>query len=156
MGGYGGASGKDRRKKDGCYRDTEGVYKVKDPNAIAVAEYYLSLGMYVAFYHEDGNYRPDLSVDLKIVVEVKGVSSKNSTRIKENIEHANLQITAELAKYPEDKRHPGKIVLLSHHSNFEIGYRAAYEGYQKAKREGLVNSDYTVEFWFQGEIHILN
>ena len=153
MGGYGGASG---RVKDNCYRDTEGVYKVKDPNAIAVAEYYLSLGMYVAFYHEDGKPRPDLSVDLKMVVEVKGVSSPNSTRIKDNIKKASSQIDAELSKYPEDKRHPGKIVLLSLHSSFEIGYRAAYEGYQNAKREGLVNLDYSVEFWFNGEIHILN
>lgn len=153
MGGYGGLSG---RVKDNCYRDTEGINKIKDKNAITVAEYYMSLGMYVAFYHEDGNYRPDLSVDLEMVVEVKGISSKNSTRIKENIEHANKQIEAELSKYPEDKRHPGKIVLLSLHSSFEIGYRAAYEGFQKAKREGVVNLDYAVEFWFNGEIHILN
>lgn len=153
MGGYGGASG---RIKDGCFRDTEGVYKVKDPSAIAVAEYYLSLGMYVAFYHEDGTLKPDLTVDWKIVVEVKGVSSPNSTRIKHNIDKANAQITAELSKYPEDKRHPGKIILFSLHSSFEIGYQAAYEGYQKARREGLVNSSYAVEFWFGGKIYILN
>ena len=116
----------------------------------------MRLGVYVAFYHEGDNPRPDLSVDLKMVVEVKGISSKNSTRIKENIEKASSQIDAELSKYPEDKRHPGKIVLLSLHSSFEIGYKVAYEGYQKAKREGVVNLDYTVEFWFDEEIHILH
>lgn len=153
MGGYGGTSG---RVKDNCYRDTGGIYKVKDPNAIEVAEYYLSLGMYVAFYHEGNSPRPDLSVDLEMVVEVKGISSSNSTRIKENIKKASSQIDAELSKYPEEKRHPGKIVLLSRHSSFEVGYRVAYEGYQKAKRENAVNPNYTVEFWFKGEIHILN
>ena len=152
MGGYGGASG---RIKDGCYRDTGGIYKVKDENAIAVAEYYMSLGMYVAFYHEDGTPRPDLSVDLKMVVEVKGVFSLNSTQIKKNIQKASSQIDAELSKYPVEKQHPGKIVLYSLHSSFEVGYRVAYEGYQKAKREGVLNLDYTVEFWFNGEIHIL-
>ena len=154
MGGYGGASG---RKKDNCYRDTEGIYKVKDPNAIEVAEYYLKLGIYVAFYHEDGKPRPDLSVDLKTVVEVKGISSKNSTRIKENIEHANEQIERELSKYPEEQRHPAKIVLLSRYNNtdFEVCFKAVSEGYQKAKREGLVNLNFTVEFWFNGKIYIL-
>ena len=73
MGGYGGASNRDP-KKDGCYKDSEGKIKIKDKNAIAVAEYYLREGKYVVFYHEDGvNKVPDLSVDGKIVVEVSQV-----------------------------------------------------------------------------------
>lgn len=152
MGGYGGASG---RVKDDCYRDSEGKIKVKDPNAIEVAEHYLKLGLYVVFYHEDGVHRvPDLSVDGKFVVEVKGISSINSTRIKENIEKANLQIEARLLKYPADKRHEGKIVLLSRYTSFSVGFKVAYRGYLKAKREGLINLDYTVEFWFNGEIYV--
>ena len=130
-------------------------FRIKDRNAIVVAEYYLSLGMYVAFYHEGDTPTPDLSVDLKMVVEVKGISSSNSTRIKDNIKKASEQIDKELSKYPEDERHPGKIVLLSLYSSFEFGYRMASEGYEKAKRDGAVNLDYSVEFWFNGEIHIL-
>lgn len=154
MGGYGGASG---RVKDDCYRDSEGKVKVKDPNAIEVAEHYLKLGMYVVFYHEDGvNRVPDLSVDGKFVVEVKGIFSMNSTRIKENIEKANSQIEARLSKYPADKRHEGKIVLLSQYASFSVGFKIAYKGYQKAKRAGVVNLDYSVEFWFNEEIYIFN
>ena len=37
MGGYGGASG---RVKDKCYYDTGG-HKVKDKNAVEVAEHYI-------------------------------------------------------------------------------------------------------------------
>lgn len=154
MGGYGGSSGKARRMKDGCYKDSEGD-KVIDKNAIEVAEYYLREGKYVVFYHEDGIHNvPDLSVDFKMVVEVKGVSSLNPTRIKENIEKATLQIEARLSKYPEGDRHEGKIVLLSRYTqSFEVGYRVVYEGYQRAKREGVAR--FRVEFWFHGEIHVL-
>ena len=152
MGGYGGASGK---IKDGCYYDSEGVNKIKDKNAIEVAEYYLSLGMYVVFYHENGiDYVPDLSVDGRLVVEVKGISSMNSTRIKENIAKANEQVDTKLSQYPEDERHEGKIVLVSRYASAEIGFRVAYEGYQKAKNEGLVS--YQVEFWVHGDIHIFD
>lgn len=48
MGGYGGASG---RIKDKCYYDTGG-HKVKDKNAIEVAEHYIEEGKYVAFLQE--------------------------------------------------------------------------------------------------------
>ena len=154
-GGYGGESGKARRKKDGCYKDSEGKVKVKDKNAIEVAEYYLNEGKYVVFYHEDGiNNVPDLSVDGKFVVEVKGVSSFNSTRIKENIEKATSQIKAKLSKYPEDKRHEGKIVLLSRYTqNFDFARSVVLEGYRRAKQEGIFQ--FQVEFWLNGEIIIL-
>lgn len=154
MGGYGGAS-KRNPKKEGCYKDSEGKIKIKDKNAIEVAEYYLNEGRYVVFYHEDGiNNVPDLSVDFKMVVEVKGVSSLNPTRIKENIEKATLQIEAKLSKYPEDDRHEGKIILFSRYTqSFEVGYRVVCEGYRRAKLEGVAR--FQVEFWFNGEIHIL-
>ena len=73
MGGYGGASG---RVKGKCYYDTGG-HKVKDPNAIAVGEYYINLGHYVAFLQEVPNdNRADMSVE-GVHVEVKGMSSTN-------------------------------------------------------------------------------
>ena len=79
MGGYGGASGRNKGK-DGCYYDS-GNHKVNDPNAIAVAEYYMNLGMYVVFLQEkpgEGG-RPDLLIDYD-----KGGNyiKANQTRVK--------------------------------------------------------------------------
>ena len=60
MGGYGGALG---RVKEKCYYDTGG-HKVKDKNAIEVAEHYMSEGKEVAFLQEKQNEkRPDLLVE---------------------------------------------------------------------------------------------
>lgn len=60
--GYGGASGRARRLQDGCYYDSH-VDKVTEHSSIIAAEYYLSLGMYVVFLHQDEIKRPDLLVD---------------------------------------------------------------------------------------------
>lgn len=152
MGGYGGASGK---IKDGCYYDS-GNKKVTDKNAIAVAEYYLSLGMYVVFLHEkpeNGEGRPDLLVDFEFFVEVKGIGSTKAGTISKQIKHASRQISDELARRPDDEQLPGKIVILSLHETFEAGFKAVYEGYQEAKRKDQVH--FQTEFWFHGEIHIL-
>ena len=54
--------------------------KVTDKNAITVAEYYLSLGMYVIFLceiRESRENRPDLLVDFKFLVEAKGITFPN-------------------------------------------------------------------------------
>lgn len=81
MGGYGGASGK---TKDKCYRDTGGN-KVKDKNAIEVAEYYIKNGKYVAFLQEkDAQKRADLSVDGQHV-EVKGLETMNPDSVEKNL-----------------------------------------------------------------------
>ena len=152
MGGYGGASGK---IKDGCYYDS-GNKKVTDKNAIAVAEYYLSLGMYVVFLHEkpeNGEGSPDLLVDFELFVEVKGIGSTKAGTISKQIKHASRQISDELARRPDDEQLPGKIVILSLHETFEAGFKAVYEGYQEAKRKDQVH--FQTEFWFHGEIHIL-
>ena len=78
MGGYGGASG---RIKDKCYYDTGG-HKVKDKNAIEVAEHYIEEGKYVAFLQEkNGQPRADLSVEGQHI-EVKGLSSVNPDNIE--------------------------------------------------------------------------
>ena len=45
-------------------------------------EYYLTEGKYVVFYHEDGiNNVSDLSLEGKLVVAVKGVSSLNKCKL---------------------------------------------------------------------------
>lgn len=152
MGGYGGASGK---VKDGCYYDSGGN-KVKDKNAIEAAEYYLSLGMHVVFLREkpeDGEGRPDLLVDFEILVEVKGIGSTKAGTIAKQIKHASKQISDELARRSEDDQLLGKIVILSLHETFEAGFKAVYDGYQEAKRKDQVH--FSVEFWFHGEIYIL-
>lgn len=152
MGGYGGSSGKARRMKDGCYKDSEGD-KVIDKNAIIAAEYYIGLGMYVVFLHEDDISRPDLLVDFEFLVEVKGLKSPNPGQISKQIRKASQQIEKEHSKYPEEERLPAKIVLISLHADFEVGFRAISEGYQEAKRKGYVH--FKTELWINGEIKIL-
>ena len=152
MGGYGGASGKERRLKDGCYKDSHGD-KVTDKNAIIAAEHYIKLGMYVVFLHQDDVRRPDLLVDYNLLVEVKVIISLNPSQISIQLKHASKQISDELARRPEDKQLPGKIVLISLHESFEVGFHAISEGYKEAKRKGQVH--FQVEFWFNGEIRIL-
>ena len=151
MGGYGGVSGKDRRKKDGCYYDSQ-KQKVKEKSSIFAAEYYLNLGMYVVFLHtgqKESEGRPDLLVDYKLLVEVKGVVSLNPSQISKQIKHASKQISDELARRSEDEQLPGKIVLISSHETFEIGFWLINAGYQEAKRKNQVH--FPVEFWFRGE-----
>lgn len=68
MGGYGGSSGRGKNK---IYYDTGG-HKVKDLNAIIVAEYFIDKGKYVAFLQEKPpEKRADLSID-GVHTEVKG------------------------------------------------------------------------------------
>lgn len=153
-GGYGGESGKSRRKKDGCYYDS-GNDKVTDKNAIIAAEFYLEWGMYVVFLHEkpEEGGRPDLLVDYEFLAEVKGIGSTKAGTISKQIKHASKQVSDELARRSEDEQLPGKIVIISLHESFEVGFKAVSEGYQEAKRKGQVH--FPVEFWFNGEITIL-
>lgn len=152
MGGYGGLSGKNK-DKDGCYCDS-GNNKVTDKNAIAVAEYYLNLGMTVVFLQEkpEEGGRPDLLVDYEFFAEVKGIGSLRAGTISKQIKHASRQISDEQARLPENDKLPGKIIILSLHADFEAGFKAVYEGYQEAKRKNQVH--FQTEFWFNGEIHI--
>lgn len=147
-GGYGGESGKAGRKADGCYKDS-GDEKVKEKSSIIAAEFYIDLGMYVVFLHQDNISRTDLLVNKKLLVEVKGVVSLNPGQISRQIKKASQQIESEHSKYPEDKRLPAKIVIISLHKSLEIGFQAINAGYQEAKRKNQVH--FPVEFWFRGE-----
>ena len=153
-GGYGGESGKARRKKDGYYKNTAGD-KVTDKNAIEVADYYISWGFYVEFLAErpeEKKGRPDLFVDFKVLVEVKGISSPKANKIANRINEAFNQIEDEWSRYPDDSTKPlGKVIILSRHDSFEIGFHAFCEGYKEATRKGFIRGE--VEFWFNGEIY---
>ena len=78
--------------------------------------------------------------------------SKSGT-ISKQIKKASEQIESEHSRQPEDKRLPGKIVIISLHESFEAGFKAVYEGYQEAKRKNQVH--FKVEFWFNGKITVL-
>ena len=150
MGGYGGASG---RFKGKCYYDT-GNRKVIDKNAIEAAEYYIREGKYVAFLKQNPpDRRPDLSIDRELLVEVKGMSSTIPHKAESNIKKAFEQIASYWSHYPEDERHPGKVVILSRHESFEEAYNAVREGFKVAKARGYVHGP--VEFWYHGQIHVM-
>ena len=108
MGGYGGASGK---TKDKCYRDTGGK-KVKDKNAIAVAEYFIKNGKYVAFLQEiKGQKRSDLSIE-GIHAEVKGMTSQNPSKVADNIDEAFNQVYADNSRYPKETHREGMVIFF--------------------------------------------
>ena len=50
-----------------------------------------------------------------------------------------LRVTDELEFYPEDEQLPAKIILISLHTDVEVGYHALYEGYRGAKRKNQVH-----------------
>ncbi len=89
----------------------------------------------------------------KFFAEVKEVISLNPSQIAKQIRSASEQIEGEHSRHPEEERLPAKIVLISLHETLELGYRLIYEGYQEAKRKNWVN--FNTEFWFKGEIKIL-
>ena len=147
MGGYGGSS---CRVKDKAYYDTGG-HKVKDKNAIAVGEYYINSGKYVAFLQEkDGQQRADLSVE-GIHVEVKGMMSVKTNKVANNIQEAFQQVEADNAAYPKETNRPGKVVILSKYPDIKTAYKAVYGGYRKAKSKGYVKGD--VELFHNGKMY---
>ena len=73
--------------------------------------------------------------------------------ISKQIKHASKQLSDEQARFSEGNQLPGKIVILSLHADFKAGFKAVNDGYQEAKRKDQVH--FQTEFWFNGEIHIL-
>lgn len=134
MGGYGGMSGK---IKDKCYYDTGG-HKVKDKNAIEVAEHYLKNGKYVAFLKEipDEN-RADMSVE-GVHVEVKGMSSLNPGQVAKNLKKGFIQVDADNKRYSEETHRCGIVVILSGYNSLEEAQRVVKVGYDEAIRKGYV------------------
>lgn len=149
MGGYGGVSGMIKSK---AYYDTGG-HKVKDQNAIEVGQYYIDRGYYVAFLQEKpGQQRADLSVD-GVHIEVKGMSSKSTNKVANNIQEAFEQVGADNYRYPEDTYRNGKVVILSKYSDLKTAYKVVYGGYRKAKSRGYVKG--TVELMHNGKIYYI-
>ena len=153
MGGYGGASGK---TKDKCYRDTGGN-KVKDKNAIEVAEYYIKSGKYVACLQEKPpKNRADLSVD-GVHVEVKGLSTLSPNTVESKLRHAHKQIHGEDDRYNIETHRQGKIIILSRHDNKiekSTIISKMREGVSIAMKKGYL--DEKVELWIGKDIYQLN
>ena len=152
MGGYGGASDKTKGK---CYYDTGGN-KVKDKNAIEVAEYYINQGKYVAFLQEKYTQRrADLSVEGQYV-EVKGLTTMNPDNVEGKLKHAFTQIHGDDTDSSE-RHKEGKVVILSKHDSSiseESIYQAMYKGYLSAEHKGYVTGK--LEVWIRGKIYKLN
>lgn len=147
MGGYGAGS---NRGKSNVYYDTGG-HKVTDKNAIAVGEYYIDHGHYVAFLQEkDGQKRADLSID-GMHTEVKGMSSTSTNKVANNIKEAFQQVEADNKHYPSDTHRPGKVVILSKYDNIKTAYKTVFGGFRKAKSKGYVKGD--VELMHKGKIY---
>ena len=105
-------------------------------------------------FHRLYNRFEDLIIDFEFLVEVKGLTSPNPSQISKQIWKASQQIEKEHSKYPEEERLPAKIVLISWHTDFEVGFHAITEGYKEAKRKDYVH--FKTELWINDEIHILN
>lgn len=153
MGGYGASS---ERGKSKTYFDTGGN-KVRDNNAIIVAEHYIDEGKYVAFLQEkEGQKRADLSVDGQHV-EVKGLSTLNPDNVEGKLKSAFKQVYADNYRYPEDTHREGKVIILSkHESNVSESYirEQMYKGFQSAMRKGYITGK--VELWIKGKIYSFN
>lgn len=153
MGGYGGSSG---RVKENTYYDTGGR-KVKDGNAIFVAEHYIREGKYVAFLQEKaGQRRADLSVDGQHV-EVKGLTTLNPDNVEGKLKHAFSQIESDKGRYPENTHREGKVVIVSKHDkgiSEKTIYDAMHAGFLSAKRKGCITGK--VELWINGKIYNFN
>lgn len=137
MGGYGGASG---RVKEKCYYDTGG-HKVKDQNAVAVGEYYIKQGKYVAFLKEIPNEnRADMSVE-GVHIEVKGMSSPNPSQVAKNLKKGFTQVDADNKRHPTETHRPGTVVILSEYKTLEEAQRVVKAGYDEAVRKGYVTGN---------------
>ncbi len=152
MGGYGSSYGKTKEK---CYYDTGG-HKVKDNNAIEVAEYYITQGKYVAFLQEKPNQRrADLSVEGQYV-EVKGLTTLNPDNVEGKLKHAFSQIHSDDNSNSKQNQE-GKVVILSKHDKSiseERIYDAMNKGYLSAEHKGYITGK--LEVWIRGKIYKLN
>lgn len=137
MGGYGGASGKDKTK---TYFDTGG-HKVKDSNAILVAEYYIDKGKYVAFLQETPpRKRADLSID-GVHTEVKGMSSLSTNKVANNIKEAFEQVESDNYRYSPETHRDGQVVIFSRYPNVKTAYKTVWGGYRNAKKKGYIKGN---------------
>lgn len=120
--------------------------KVIDKNAIFVAERYIDQGYEVVFRR---THEPDRGCDLTIKtsddlhiiknIEVKGVTSDNSSKISTRIEAADTQIS------------DGDTIAI-YLPNFKSdtdGKNFALAGLREAHRKGLIKGP--IEFWFSDQ-----
>ncbi len=133
------------------YRDSAGN-KVTDKNAIFVAERYIDMGYEAVFRRE---HQPVKSYDLTIKIsndesfvkniEVKGVTSKNPSKVASRIKEGFLQF--------HDGENSTVAVFLPTHKNDQKGRAFAQAGFAEALRKGDVKG--TVEVWFSDKTRIV-
>ena len=134
MGGYGGSSGKEKNK---TYYDTGG-HKVKDSNAVTVAEYFIDK---VAFLQEKPpEKRADLSIE-GVHTEVKGMSSLSTNKVANNIKEAFEQVAADNKHYNSDTHRDVQVIILSKYPDLRTAYKTVWGGYRNAKGKGYVQGD---------------
>lgn len=149
MGGYGGSS---ERGKSNTYYDTGGN-KVKDKNAIEVAEYYIDRGDYVAFLQEKPpEKRADLSIG-GVHTEVKGMTSTKTNKVANNIKEAFEQVAADNKRYPSDTLRDGQVIILSKYNDIRTAIKVVSGGYRTAKKRGYVSGD--VKLMHNGKIYYI-
>lgn len=129
-------------KKQPSYKDSDG-HKVTDKGAIFVAERYMDEGYEAVFRRK---HDPDKGFDLTIKtsddkhfiknIEVKAITSTNTSKIASNIEKANKQINIG----------DTIAIFLVNHQNNQDGLTFAENGIAEAKRKGLIKGP--VEIWF--------
>ena len=147
MGGYGGTSDRVKQK---VYYDTGG-HKVTDKNAIAVGEYFIDKGHYVAFLQEKKDQkRADLSVD-GVHTEVKGMSSTSTNKVCNAILEGFQQVAADNYRYPTETHRDGEVVILSKYPDIKTAFKVVYGGYRKAKSKGYVQGN--VKLFHDGKMY---
>ena len=135
-------------EKQVSYTDSGGR-KVTDVGSIFVAERYMDEG-YEAVFRQ--THEPNKTYDLTIKsnndesyiknIEVKKVTSSNSSKLASNIKKANQQIDE-----------GGTIaIVLPNHKNNETGRKFADKGIEEARRKGWLKGP--VEVWFSDKTRI--
>ena len=145
--GRGGYTGKEI-----SYRDSGGK-KVKDQNAIFVAEQYMKQGYEVVFRQQHteekggvgGIKTPDLTIkssdDQKFIktIEVKGIISGSPSTIAKRIKKASMQ-------FKEGDTENTVAILLVGKNQTKESRKFAREGIAEAKRKNYMK--YPVEVWY--------
>ncbi|MDO4839026.1 MAG: hypothetical protein Q4B32_11650 [Clostridia bacterium] len=133
-----------------CYKDSGG-HKVTDKGSIFVAERYIDKGYEVVFKQ---THEPKKTCDLLIktsddsrmvkYIEVKRVTSENSSKLATNIGDAFTHFSAE--------QNGTAAIYLPNHRNGEGARQFVMKGFLEAKRKGWVNGK--VEIWFNDRTKI--
>lgn len=129
-------------EKQPYYKDSGG-HKVTDKNTIFIGERYMDMGYEVVFRRDHAPNRGcDLTIktsdDTELIknIEVKGITSKNASKISTRIGEAAGQI----------QNGDTVAIYLPNHRNTQSGRDFAKAGIAEARRKGLIKGP--IEVWF--------